>query len=204
MRKHRRPNRKPTHNWEKYHPLKEGDVFVEAGAWVGYYGYQASPLVGDDGLVLLIEPYPMNVEKIRGLIERWDLDNVIVVEKAIYKEKKLIGFSTHRNSVANRIQEKSEFMVQADTLDNILSDHGIKNVNLLGADVEGAEYNMLLGAHESLSNHRIKNIAVATYHDRGIYTKMVSEKLKEYGYEDIIREDLIVYGHTPRPVEESP
>ena len=61
----------------------------------------------------------------------------------------------------NRANENDDFMiVEADTLDNLVAQAGIaaSGVNWIKVDVEGAEIEILKGAHSILSNS--KNISL--------------------------------------------
>ncbi|MBG9389064.1 FkbM family methyltransferase [Caenimonas aquaedulcis] len=49
--------------------LRPGDVFVDAGANVGYFSLLAAQCVGDRGRVHAFEPFPPNRERLRGNVE---------------------------------------------------------------------------------------------------------------------------------------
>jgi hypothetical protein len=63
--------------------LRPGDVFVDAGANVGFYTLLASRLVGPTGRVLAIEMMPATADILRQHVAINDCTNVELVEKAL-------------------------------------------------------------------------------------------------------------------------
>ncbi len=68
--------------------LNKGDVFVDVGANIGYYTVYASKKVGDDGLVIAIEPDARSLPDVRNLmvlhknVKALEVPNARVVEAA--------------------------------------------------------------------------------------------------------------------------
>lgn len=197
------------HNWEKHYQLKEGDIFVEGGAFWGRYIRKASKQVGPTGRVITIEPSPENIKILKVLIKAENLENVTLVEKALWSEPGRDLLFTQGNSASHQLkllpgaqtgkplpEDAGYVEVELNTIDNILTDLGIKYVDLLSADIEGAELEMLRGCVNYLSEKRIRNIAVAVYHIRVDLQDAFMGFLREKGYKDISREDEgIVYAH---------
>ncbi len=63
----------PEHNWEKHYHLKEGDIYVEVGAFWGRYGLRA--INSKCSKVILIEPSPENITTIKNLLNIIELKN---------------------------------------------------------------------------------------------------------------------------------
>ena len=197
------------HNWEKHYKLKEGDIFVEGGSFWGRYIWKASKNVGPKGRVIAVEPSPENIKILKVLIKAENLENVTLVEKALWNGPRRDLLFVQGNSASHQLKslpsaqtggplpEYSNYVeVELDTIDNILTDLGIKYVDLLSADIEGSELEMLKGCEKYLSEKRIRNIAVAVYHIRVDLQDSFMELLREKGYKDISREDEgIVYAH---------
>jgi FkbM family methyltransferase len=171
---------------EKYEPymkdvLKLGrrDVFVDVGAHVGKYAFYASKLVGDSGCIVAIEPHPANFENLKRGIEANELHNITAIRKACsnYKGK---GFLREYEFSAKTelIGEPTRIQVGVDTLDNILRGQGIKRTRMVKVDVNGCEYEVLLGAQRTLEMSR-PGLIVEVSPESG--TK-VFEYLKKYGY----------------------
>jgi FkbM family methyltransferase len=190
----------PEHNWEKYYELKEGDVYVEAGAFWARYGKIASRKVGSQGKVILIEPSPMNVLTIRDVIKHYDLKNVTVVEKAVglgkQNRKLLIGDNpSGPHLVTDDYVSPATIQVDMDTVPNILAELGIDRVDLFAGDVEGEEVWMVMPMrNELLRTQKVRHVAVAAYHKSGNADALIC-MLETNHYKGAKYEDGVVYAH---------
>lgn len=153
------------HNYEAYYKIKKGDIVVDAGATEGGFGIPIAERIGPEGIILYIDPFPGNAEAIRAYKSAHSLPNLKVIEKALWDSKgkhRLYGEDIY---VYSLVYAHTNFIeVECDTLDNILKELGIDKIDLLKADVEGAELEMLRGARETLSKGA--NVAIAAYHGR--------------------------------------
>jgi FkbM family methyltransferase len=134
--------------------------------------------------VIAIEPEPKNIftlEK-RAAMSK----NVCVVKKAAWSCKKclklyLSSVDGWGHSVVWRGKRFIE--VEGDTLDNILGELGLEKqaISLMKINVEGAEFEILLGAKRCLS--RTSHIIVQTHHRDGKKTTArVVQFLKARGF----------------------
>lgn len=203
------------HQYDAYYRLREGDVYVEAGAYWCRFGRKASREVGSTGKVILIEPDPVNVKVIERVIREKGLRNVTVVDKAVWSEKRKMPFSVRGNQSGHRLlvirkgsapiwrretfpKNEDIIEVKADTVDNILTGLSVDHVDLFASDVENAEVQMLRGMEKYLSGNRVKNLAVAAYHRHpgGNYDEVMSV-LRNFDYECVRGEGElrgVVYG----------
>ncbi|MFL6358544.1 MAG: FkbM family methyltransferase [Nitrososphaeraceae archaeon] len=147
---------------------KQGDIVVDVGAHIGKYTIIASKRVGENGKVIAIEAHPGNYEILNRNIELNGLTNITTLNYAVYsKEAKIKLFLPDEKSnhtiyntlIPTRAKDGEKFVeVNANTLDNLLQQNGIsQEVNWIKIDVEGAEFEVLKGAHDTISNS--KNIA---------------------------------------------
>jgi len=169
----------PEHQWERHYELRQGDIYVEAGAFWGRYGRIASVKVGSRGRVILIEPSPQNIPVIEGFIKEYK--NMMLIKKAVWSRKGRMKFRINGNPCGNRIvlnpsSSSSIVEVETDTVDNLLKELDLTQVDLFTADVEGAEVEMVKGMTESLKQRKILNIAIAAYHRHpdGYYDEIVA------------------------------
>jgi FkbM family methyltransferase len=196
------------HNWELHYDLKEGDIYVEAGAFWGRYGREALPKVGESGRLILIEPSPENFRALELWVERDNLKNVTLVNKAVSDRKGTLPFVAWGNPAGHRFAfpsdithpEYGEYIVEVevDTLDSIFEELEIDHVDLLSCDVEDAEIDLVNGCKGYLSKHRVRNVALGAYHaDHMPITNpdKIIPILKAWGYKDLIYEEGIVFGH---------
>jgi FkbM family methyltransferase len=158
---------------------KEGDTVVDIGAHMGRYTIPSSKSVGASGKVIAVEAHPYNFRMLQHNLRLNKLTNVSVLNQAVYSQKarlKLylpdedLGFTTHHSLMANYLNaklskdiERSYIEVEADTLDNLLKIRGVRQVNWIKIDVEGAEYEVLKGAEEVLSANKRISILVEVH-----------------------------------------
>ncbi|MFL6385133.1 MAG: FkbM family methyltransferase [Nitrososphaeraceae archaeon] len=139
---------------------KQGDIVVDVGAHIGKYTIIASKRVGENGKVIAIEAHPGNYEMLNRNIKLNGLTNVTPLNYAVYSRKTKVKIYNNYTIMSERIREKKvkeKFVeVNADTLDNLLQQNGIRQeqVNWIKIDVEGAEYEVLKGACNTLSNSK--------------------------------------------------
>jgi FkbM family methyltransferase len=145
---------------------KQGDIVVDVGAHIGKYTIIASKRVGANGKVIAIEAHPGNYEMLNRNIKLNGLTNVIPLNYAVYSEETNIKLflpgeklnrTIYNTLILSRATDKEKFVeVNANTLDNILQQGGISHgeVNWIKIDVEGAELEVLKGAHDIMSNSK--------------------------------------------------
>lgn len=183
----------PEHPYEKYYSLKEGDVYVEAGALVGRYGVIATRK--NCSRIILIEPSPESADVLQSGIDHGLLSkNTTLVRKAISNEKGKGQFSIYGDYAGHRLDEHGEISVFTDTLDNILTELRVDHVDLLSCDCEGCEYNLVKSAEKYFNEGRIKNVALATYHVESPIVTAIEDYLKKFGFIDVVTEIGMTFG----------
>ncbi|MFL6404145.1 MAG: FkbM family methyltransferase [Nitrososphaeraceae archaeon] len=144
---------------------KEGDIVVDVGAHVGRYTIIASKMVGPRGKVIAIEAHPGTYEILKKNISLNNLNNVVALNYAVHSRKTVVklyepeqeeGHTIRNTIMTDRTMSNNQnyIEVKADTLDSLLAGNGIKEVNWIKIDVEGAEYEVLIGASTILSNSK--------------------------------------------------
>jgi FkbM family methyltransferase len=167
---------------EEYFTPKGRDTVVDVGAHAGHYTLLSSKRVGENGKVIAIEAHPDNFEILNRNIKLNKLTNVIPLNYAVYsKETKLklylpdeeSGFSIYNTIMINRAKADEKFIeVNANTLDYLLQQNGIRDANWIKIDVEGAEFEVLKGATDILS--KSKDIALLIeVHGKDNYTPVI-------------------------------
>jgi len=140
---------------------KKSKIVYDLGANVGYYSLIAVKAVENNGLVYAFEPYNENIKLLKHHKIINDAENLIIFESAVADRSGKVLFSNSSNNVANTICSKSpmfleEKFIEVDviTLDDYLIHNKIKPPQLIKIDVEGAEYQVLLGATLLLRTYR--------------------------------------------------
>jgi FkbM family methyltransferase len=143
---------------------KKGDTVIDIGAAFGLHTITSSKQVGPNGKVIAIEAHPDSFEMLNRNIKLNGLTNVTTLNYAVYSRKTKVKIYSNYTIMSERIQEekdKEKFVeVDANTLDNMFHQNGIRQeqINWIKIDVEGAELEVLKGAHDTLSNS--KDIAI--------------------------------------------
>lgn len=163
--------------------LKPGDNFVDAGANVGFYTILGSKLVGEKGKVLSFEMVPETAKILRSHVDLNSLCNCVVVEGALAE---VSGLSIKASLIDGKSGQSS---IKSDHCGKEISVKSVKLadyldcfpfIKLMKIDVEGAEFEALLGADEKL--HKINSII---FENRG-----ADSVVKFLGERDYVIRDL--------------
>ena len=166
---------------------------LDIGAHIGDHTIIASKRVGANGKVIAIEADPSNFEMLNRNIELNRLENITTMNYAAFsKETKLklylpAGdiFTKYNTIMSNWIWVKPEdkyVEVNANTLDNLLQQIGIKQVNWIKIDVEGAEFEVLKGAHDLLLNTKNIVLLMEVHGSPNDYRLKLEEFLRSYNF----------------------
>ena len=169
---------------------KAGDTVIDIGAHIGRYTITSSKQVGKSGKVVAIEADPDNFQLLKRNIALNNLTNVLPLNYAVFSTRTRMKLyeqsaSAKYNSLmlARAAESKNYVEVNADTLDNILKQNGVNQVNWIKIDVEGAEFEVLKGSTEMLSGENVSLfVEIHNIEDPSHYDKVV-DFLKYYNYE---------------------
>lgn len=165
--------------YERHRSIKDDDVIIDAGAYPGEFTVYAARKAKK---VIALEPDHQNAEKLRNNIKYNGLDNVVVIERALWDstEEKLFA---SRNDPKSTIDEEGDDSVSATTVDTLLEKLDIDKIDFIKIDIEGAEVEALKGADRAIKETE-PFFAIATYHERdGEKTfQKIEDMLSEKGY----------------------
>ena len=163
-----------------FRPTK-GDTVADVGAYLGRYTLTSSNLVGKSGKVVAIEGDPSHYEMLEKNLKLNKVSNVTAINCMVGSKDMYLIVGSEDNYLAvgskdihTNYQDDSyrEFdetgrtkigntTIYLNTLDNLLiKEHGINEVNWMKIDVEGAELEVLKGAHNILSNSKRINLLI--------------------------------------------
>ncbi len=130
--------------------LKEGNIFFDLGSNIGFYSVLASKFIGENGKVISFEPTPDTRKYLSKNISANKLQNVFVEPMAISDKSGFAYFEVTENSECNSITQntntKSEtIMIPTISIDEYCLNKNIFSIDLIKMDIEGQEYNALLG-----------------------------------------------------------
>lgn len=145
--------------------IKEGDVFIDVGAHVGYYSNLCSHLVGQSGAVHSFEPTPRTFSSLQKNTEQFK--NIKVNNFGVLDKETTIHFTDYGpkfsafNSFKSRTnanllfleKEKVEIEIPTKVLDTYFQENLIKPT-FVKIDAEGADYLVLSGMKNTLQKDR--------------------------------------------------
>ena len=172
--------------------LREGDTFIDIGAYIGYYSILARNIVGSSGKVIAFEPNPESYKILKKNFEINRYTNCIAENLALSDEdgitRLFIGKTTNDSSsmfLVEEVNDKKYVEVQTITLDRYCEINGIAP-EFIKIDAEGAEYKILKGMLRVIDSYHPK--LLIEVHPRHLKAQGVSiqsffDFLKSCGYE---------------------
>ena len=139
--------------------IKQGNVVLDVGANIGLTAIRASKLTGAQGAVYAIEAMPSTFEILKFNVNLNKLTNVICLNEAfadyVGKTEMFHNLDINRGSASLYSDKKTDGVkVNVNTLDKFVIHKGIKHVDFIKVDIEGAEYPMLMGASNFFKNNK--------------------------------------------------
>ena len=146
-------------------------IFADCGAYVGDTVEQFIRLTqGKYKKIYAFEPDKIIYEKLEANIRKNGWERVSAYNIGTYKEKAYLGFESAEGGteMSNHISDAGNVMVSVDSLDNIVNGE----INLIKMDIEGAEYDSLLGCKRLIRQYK-PVLAICIYHKRDDYYKLL-------------------------------
>jgi FkbM family methyltransferase len=146
--------------------LRAGNLVIDCGAHIGLYTVLSARAMRNKGRVLAIEPDPDNVSYLRRNVERNNVPCVEIIEGAAFSSsgKRILHSASYRKSAYSSILIKSEGSQEVEVdvfpLDGLLKTRGVKRVDFLKIDVEGAELVVLEGSKMSIAAGQLPLVMV--------------------------------------------
>lgn len=147
--------------------LSPGAVFFDVGAHIGYDSLKAARVVGEAGRVVAFEPNPNTLTQLRANIAASAAGNVVVQPIACTDTEQMLtlfdstpGGNSGSSSLSqqNAGQRARSYTVRGRPIDDVVNEMGLTRVDVLKADVEGAELLVLRGASHTLRRFHPKLI----------------------------------------------
>jgi FkbM family methyltransferase len=154
-----------------------GMTMLDIGAHVGYYSYRYAKIIGKYGRIFAFEPHPRTFATLQHNVQR--LPQVTAVQLALAEQEgtaelhdylmmsasgslhydesmaALQKAQTHDTDIAPRIAHTfaaQTFTVRTAPVDEFLAVQGIKQVDLVKMDIEGAEIGALRGMQQTIAH----------------------------------------------------
>lgn len=169
-----------------HHSIRAGETVIDCGAFIGEFTLYAAAAAGPSGRVIAFEPDPAIYKRLLKNIELNGFKNVTVVNKGLWSADgamKFVGNDVDGYSFIAATDNPAAIEVPVVSLDGELERLGVKKVDFIKMDVEGAEIEALKGAARTLKGNNA-GIAIASYHPvNGAKSCFALEKmLPEFSY----------------------
>ncbi len=169
---------------KKYLPA--GGTFIDVGANIGYHSLFAVTVVGKEGMIMAFEPLPRLQDQFHRSIEANSFRNILIEPVALSDTfgnatLSLVEENVGASSIKDVAEERAvggSVVVQVATLDSYLDK--FDRIDVIKIDIEGAEYEALLGAKAVL--RKFKPVVILEFSPQ-IYEKdQVGKTLDFYVY----------------------
>ncbi len=174
--------------------LSQGDVYVDVGAHIGVHALVvARHLASLDGQVVAFEPTPDSMGRLKRAAARAGLPNVTFVQSGLGSEPGEIVLRSDPRFGRNDAGVRSVYgpghrvgSFPVTTLDAWAEQTGLERLDVVKIDVEGSEYQVLLGMTDTLRRLRPR-LVVVEMEDRlleraGVSEEQIDALLAELGY----------------------
>lgn len=173
------PEKYEAENFELLHKnCKPGAVIVDIGAHIGLFSVIAAQVTGKKGKVYAFEPAPGTYALLQKTVAINHEGSVIeTFQKAVGRENGKITFfvsdvqADNSNSLVNYKAHRplQGIDVAVTSIDNFVKEKNIQQLDFMKIDVEGAEYDTLQGAAETLKT--LKPVCIVAIHPEPILAK---------------------------------
>jgi FkbM family methyltransferase len=193
------------------HLVKPGDHVIDLGAHVGACSKFLSDLVGDNGRVYSVEPFPSNFDILSFNIRKLGLSNVELINFAVSERSGTLrmevptfaefgeSFYDARLILAGAESSLRQAEVEVSTIDSLFADLP-RQVSFVKCDVEGQELQALRGAANLVEKHKPAWLLEISLMDPPTH-EQVRELMCGHGYEEFCFADgklrLWQRGHKP-------
>lgn len=154
--------------WLHNFDISKPKILIDVGAGIGEESLYLSKVINLDAKLYAIEANPVTYRCLKKTIEKNNLKNVFPIHAAVTKENtSLLISSSSSDHLSNNIFQPAQHnaeSVPGITLESMIEKLDINKVDFIKINIEGAEYNALLGglsivrsgAHFVVSCHDFK------------------------------------------------
>ena len=156
----------------RVYSLTPGESFLDIGAYMGFGTLRLRGELGPSSKIISVEADPDNFSLLRTNVDQNRLDNISLINKAIWKEENLsmnLYRSRHQaNSlVENVVQSAQTYPVVTTTVDDILREEKMESVDIISITVNGAEVEAVQGMQKTVENAEHIRLSIAGWYKRG-------------------------------------
>ncbi|MBW4660808.1 MAG: FkbM family methyltransferase [Drouetiella hepatica Uher 2000/2452] len=177
--------------------LRSGDTFFDCGAHVGIFSCVAAKALQGSGRIVGFEPNPACFELYNYNLSQLGFSNFTAIEAGLSDQEGyatlilgkdgLAAFSTFATGeqLGDRMSP-SKISVKSHTLDALISDLNVEQVDLAKLDVEGWELQVLNGAEQSIKAGKFPLWMIEFTEENAVAAGSTTQKLRtaleDFGY----------------------
>lgn len=173
-----------------YYRPKRGDCILDLGAGLGEETVVYAKLVGNEGKVVAVEANPTTFGGLQYLCKENNFSWVTPLNVAIYDDEGMVAIEDDpMNYLTNTISHQGARQVRAITMDGLVQQQGLTQIDFLKSNIEGAEQYLTSGMkgaidkvrHACISCHDFREI----FHGHGrfyVTKRIVTEFLQDHGF----------------------
>ena len=136
--------------------LTDNMTLLDVGANIGWYSLLAAKSLNDNCKIYAFEPFSENAKLLLASKLKNKFNSIQVIQSATGNKLGAVAFgASGSNGQCRDIGNEVQSILAGDTVNMVKIDDLIKEkVDLIKIDIEGAEYNALLGAINTIKNSR--------------------------------------------------
>jgi FkbM family methyltransferase len=167
--------------------IAPNDIVLDIGANIGVFSLYAS--LSTQNLIYAFEPFTENIKYIKRNAKQNFINNIIINEYAISDRTDIMSLSLTRNPAGNILHtkdlkksEKTSVDILSKTLEQIIEENNLKQIDFLKMDCEGSEGAIFMSTSKRYLQ-RIKKISLE-FHDNvsALNHHQIQELLKDAGF----------------------
>ncbi len=152
------------HLFQKY--IRPGNTIVEIGAHIGDFTLSASQAVGPKGKVFAFEPSSHNLSFLRKSLSENRIQNVTLIPKAVSNKSGQINLYLSKDNQGDHRTYNFSTQSATETVKTVsLNDYftSLPTIHFLKIDIQGSEFQALLGMSKLLQKRKIKILVSELY-----------------------------------------
>ena len=136
---------------ELFKNIKNGDIVIDAGANIGAFTVPTSKLIGNNGIIISVEPNKDNFSILQDNIKLNKLQNVIPINKAIHNISDVDVNISGEGVFAKLNNDGNNNIVKTVTLNDLVETYKVEP-NIMKMDIEGSELYAVQTAEKALKS----------------------------------------------------
>lgn len=142
---------------------RPGWTGMDVGAHLGYFSMLIAQTMSATGRCVVFEPHTGNANRIQQVIDKNNLQNLLLERIALGERSGVSLFAMHDNASMGRLDhlvpvaDREVFStfgeIEVTSLDDYMDRELLEKVNFIKVDIEGAEWDFIRGAIRTIEKH---------------------------------------------------